>query len=442
MANKDAVVVEQAVTMALDEAKKQGASSAEAAAGLDGGLSVTVRNNAIETLEHHRNQSLSVTVYQGQCKGSASTSDLGPDAIRQTVAAANRIARYTSKDDCAGLADADLMATDFPDLDLYHPWNISAEQAIEIAKTCEAAALELDKRISNSEGAAVNAFQGFSAYANSHGFLGRKSGSHHSISCSVIAEDSCGMQRDYDYSNSRVPEQLMDPAVVGRSSAKRTVRRLGAQKLSTRKAPVLFAADLSGGLLGHFIGAISGGALYRKATFLLDTLGQKVFPDFVRVHENPRILQALGSAGFDSEGVATRKRELITGGVLQGYVLGSYSARKLEMQTTGNAGGVRNLFIESGGDDFAALLRRMGTGLYVTELIGHGINPVTGDYSRGAVGFWVENGEIQYPVEEITVAGNLKDMFMNLQAVGTDIDRRGNTQTGSWLIAEMMIAGA
>ena len=437
----DEMLANLAVATALDEAKKQGATSADAAAGLDSGLSVTVRNADIETLEHHRNQSLSVTVYQGQRKGSASTSDLSPDAIQEAVEAANRIARFTSEDDCAGLADADLMATDFPDMDLYHPWSLTAEQAIDIARDCEAAAMGQDKRITNSEGASVNAFQGVSAYANSHGFSGIKRGTRHSISCSVIAQDEQGMQRDYDYTSSRIPEKLDDPEKVGRSTAERTVRRLGAQKLSTRKAPVLFAPDLSRGLMGHFTSAISGGALYRKATFLLDMLNEGVFPDFVHIYEDPRILQASGSASFDNEGVATRKRDLITQGVLQGYVLGSYSARKLSMQTTGNAGGVRNLRIESGGDDFTALLQRMGTGLYVTELIGHGINSVTGDYSRGAAGFWVENGEIQYPVEEITVAGNLKDMFLDLQSVGTDIDLRGSTQTGSWLIGEMMIAG-
>jgi PmbA protein len=437
----DEMLVKLAVTTALDEAKKQGATSADAAAGMDSGLSVTVRNADIETLEHHRNQSLSVTVYQGQRKGSASTSDLSPDAIREAVEAANRIARFTSEDDCAGLADAELMATEFPDMDLYHPWDITAEQAIDIAKDCEAAAVGQDKRITNSEGASVNAFQGVSAYANSHGFMGIKRGTRHSISCSVIAQDEQGMQRDYDYTSSRLPGKLDDPAAVGRSTAERTLRRLGARKLSTRKAPILFAPDLSRGLMGHFISAVSGGALYRKATFLLDMLNKGVFPDFVHIHEDPRILQASGSASFDNEGVATQKRDLITEGVLQGYVLGSYSARKLNRQTTGNAGGVRNLSIDSGSDDFAALLKRMDTGLYVTELIGHGINSVTGDYSRGAVGFWVENGEIQYPVEEITVAGNLKDMFLDLQSVGTDIDLRGSIRTGSWLIGEMMIAG-
>ena len=286
----DEMLVKLAVTTALDEAKKQGATSADAAAGMDSGLSVTVRNADIETLEHHRNQSLSVTVYQGQRKGSASTSDLSPDAIREAVEAANRIARFTSEDDCAGLADAELMATEFPDMDLYHPWDITAEQAIDIAKDCEAAAVGQDKRITNSEGASVNAFQGVSAYANSHGFMGIKRGTRHSISCSVIAQDEQGMQRDYDYTSSRLPGKLDDPAAVGRSTAERTLRRLGARKLSTRKAPILFAPDLSRGLMGHFISAISGGALYRKATFLLDMLNKGVFPDFVHIHEDPRIL--------------------------------------------------------------------------------------------------------------------------------------------------------
>lgn len=437
----DQALMTQAVELALDEAKKQGASSAEAGGGMDSGLSVSVRKGEIETLEHHRGQSLSITVYQDHRKGSASTSDLSPQSIKEAVEAANRIARYTSEDDCSGLADAELMAKALPDLDLYHPWDISAKAAIEIATICEAAGLSQDTRITNSEGASVNAFQGVSVYGNSHGFLGSKQGTRHSVSCSVIAEDEKGMQRDYAYTSSRLPHKLETPESVGKEAAEHALRRLSARQLSTRTAPVVFAADVARGLLGSLIGAISGGALYRKASFLLDMKGQQIFPEFVHIKEDPLIKQGVGSSAFDSEGVATRQRSLVENGILQGYVLGSYSARKLGMQTTGNAGGVHNLTIDSGTDDFSALLQRMGTGLYVTELIGHGVNGITGDYSRGASGFWVEQGEIQYPVEEITIAANLKDMFMNLQAIATDIDLRGNTQTGSWLIDPMTIAG-
>ena len=437
----DQALMTQAVELALDEAKKQGATSAEAGGGIDSGLSVSVRKGDIETLEHHRGQSLSVTIYQNQRKGSASTSDLSPQSIREAVEAANRIARYTSEDDCAGLADKERMATALPDLDLYHPWAINAEAAIEIAMNCEAAALSQDARITNTEGASVNTFQGVSVYGNSHGFLGVKQGTRHSVSCSVIAEDDSGMQRDYAYTSSRLPQRLETPESVGKEAAEHALRRLSARQLSTRTAPVIFAADIARGLLGSLVNAISGGALYRRASFLLDMKGQPIFPDFVQIKEDPLIQQAIGSTAFDSEGVATQRRSLVENGILQGYVLSSYSARKLGLQTTGNAGGVHNLTIDSGTDDFDALLKRMGTGLYVTELIGHGVNGITGDYSRGASGFWVEQGEIQYPVEEITIAANLKDMFMNLQAVATDIDRRGNTQTGSWLIDNMTIAG-
>ena len=434
-------LVLQAAETALAEAKKMGATSAAAGASLDTGLSVNIRKGEVETLEHHRGQSLSVTVYQGQRKGSASTTDLSISAIQDAVAAAISIAKYTSEDDCSGLADADLMATEILDLDLYHRWDLSTEAAIELATQCEAVALQTDSRITNSEGASVNTFEGVSAYANSHGFSATKTGTRHSLNCSVIAEDESGMQRDYAYTSSRLPEMLDSAEQVGKETAERTLRRLSARKLSTRQAPVLFAADISKGLLGSFISAISGGAIYRRSSFLLDSLEKSVFPDFVHIHEAPHIRQAAGSSAFDSEGVATQARDWITDGVLQGFVLGSYSARKLGMQTTGNAGGVRNLSIDSGEDDFQGLLKKMDSGLFVTELIGHGINQVTGDYSRGATGFWVENGEIQYPVEEITIAGNLKDMFQKLVAVGTDVDRRGSTQTGSWLLESMMIAG-
>lgn len=437
----DEAQVKQAVEAVLDAAKKAGADGAEAGASRDGGLSINVRKGEVETLEHHRGQSLSITVYRGARKGSASSADLSAQAIQDAVKAAMSIATYTSEDECSGLADAELMATDLTDLDLYHPWDISAEGGIEIAQNCEAAALAVDERITNTEGASVNAFQGVSAYANSHGFVGTRRGTRHSVSCSVIAEDDSGMQRDYYYTTSRLPEKLDDVTEVGKQAAERALRRLSAKKLSTRQSPVLFTPELSRGLLGSFIGAISGGAVYRKSTFLLDHMDKQVFPGFVRIHENPHIPQGMGSSMFDSEGVATCKRDYVTDGILNSWVLGSYSARKLGLQTTGNSGGVHNLFTSPGDKDLDELIKTMGTGLLVTELIGHGVNPVTGDYSRGAAGYWVENGELQYPVEEVTIAGNLKNMFMNLAEIGTDIDARGNYQTGSLLIDGLTIAG-
>ncbi|HID80951.1 MAG TPA: metalloprotease PmbA [Chromatiales bacterium] len=437
----DRAQVSKAVEIALDVAKKEGATAAAAGASLDSGLSITSRMGDVETLEHHRGQSLSVTVYQGQRKGSASSSALSADAIKEAVEAAVRIARYTSEDPCAGLADADLMASEIPDLDLFHPWPLQADEAIEITKACEAAALSSDKRIVNSEGSSLNTFQGTSAYANSHGFLGVTSSSRHSLSCSVIAEDKSGMQRDYWYTSSRLSAQLESPESVGLKSAERALARLSPQKLSTRKTPVLFSAELAKGLMGHLVGAVSGGALYRKASFLLDAVGEKILPEFVHIYEDPLIPQAPGSAAFDAEGVATRKSDLVKKGVLERYVLGSYSARKLGLQTTANAGGVHNLRVDSHNLGLDDLLKKMDTGFYATELIGQGINMVTGDYSRGAAGFWVEGGEIKYPVAEITVAGNLRDIFKNVQAIGHDIDTRGNIQTGSWLINDLMIAG-
>lgn len=437
----DRVQVSNAVEMSLDVAKQEGATAAAAGASLDSGLSVTARMGDVETLEHHRGQSLSVTVYQGQRKGSASSSALGADAIRETVEAAMRIARYTSEDPYAGLADADLMAQETADLDLYHPWPLQVDEAIEITKACEAAALSSDKRIVNSEGSSLNTFQGTSAYANSHGFLGVASGSRHSLSCSVIAEDESGMQRDYWYTGSRLAGQLESTESVGLKAAERALARLSPEKLSTRQTPVLFSAELAKGLMGHLVAAVSGGALYRKASFLLDAMGETILPEFVHIYEDPLIPQAPGSSAFDAEGVTTCKSDLIKNGVLERYVLGSYSARKLGLQTTANAGGVRNLRVNNHDLDLPALLKKMGTGFYATELIGHGINMVTGDYSRGAAGFWVEDGEIQYPVAEITVAGNLRDIFQNVQAIGNDVDTRGNIQTGSWLINDLMIAG-
>ncbi len=433
--------LEALVALALEEAKRLGASSAEAGASVDVGLSVNVRKGEVDTLQHQRDRSLGVTVYFGQRKGSASSSDFRRESVLETVRAACSIARHTSEDPAQGLADAELMAKDVPDLDLFHPWALSAEEAIAIARECEAAALGADPRIVNSDGADVSTHIGLRVYGNSHGFLGGYRASRHSLSCMVVGRDGGEMQRDYWYTVGRAPELLESAASVGRKAAERTLRRLNPRRLSTRKVPVLYAPEVARGLLGHFIAAISGGALYRKASFLVDSLGQRIFPDFVHIEEQPHIKRGLGSAPFDGEGVATRPRTLVEDGVLQGYVLSSYSARKLGMQTTGNAGGVHNLIIRPGALDFAGLLKEMGTGLVVTELMGQGVNGVTGDYSRGASGFWVENGELAYPVQEITVASNLKQMFAGLRAVGSDVDERGNIRTGSLLLDGMTVAG-
>lgn len=426
---------------ALAEGVRQGASAAEAGVNISSGLSVNVRLGEVETLEHNRDKGLGVTVYFGKQKGSASTTDFSRAAVQDTVRAACRIAKYTAADDCAGLADANLMARDVPDLDLYHPWNLSAEQAIELARECERAARAYDPRITNSEGASLSTHEGVHVYGNTHGFVGAYAGTRHSLSCAVIGRDDAGMQRDYWFTVARDSAELETPAAVGEHAAQRTLRRLNARRLPTRQAPVLFEAASAASLISHFSNAVRGGSLYRKASFLLDHLGKQIFPAAVHIHEQPHLPRALGSAPFDAEGVATRARDIVRGGVLEGYVLDSYAARKLGMQTTGNAGGVHNLFIDPGDYDLDGLLRLMGKGLLVTELIGMGVNIVTGDYSRGAAGFWVEHGEIQYPVEEITIAGNLRDMFLHLAAVGNDIDARGNIRTGSILIENMTIAG-
>jgi len=426
----------------LAEAKQQGATTAEVGVNISQGLSVSVRLGEVETVEHTRDKGLGLTVYFGQRTGSASTTDFGSAALRDTVRAACAIARHTAEDDCSGLADPDRLAREVPDLDLHHPWNPGVDKAIALAREGEAAARGVDRRITNSEGASLSTHEGLEVYGNTHGFLGAVAGSRHSLSVSVIAQDEAGMQRDYWYTAARDARTLDAPAVVGRLAADRTLRRLNARRLSTRQCPVLYEAPIAGSLLSHFVGAIRGGALYRQASFLLDSLGKKVFTDFVHIHEQPHLKGAMGSAAFDGEGVATAPRDLVRDGVLLGYVLDSYSARKLKMPTTGNAGGVHNLTIAPGPDNLAALLKRMDTGLFVTELIGFGVNTVTGDYSRGAAGFWVENGEVQYPVEEITIAGNLREMFRHLAAVGSDVDRRGNIRTGSILIENMTIAGS
>ena len=425
----------------LDEAKRQGATAAEAGLSLQDGLSVTARLGEVETIEHDCSQNLGVTVYFGQCKGSASSTDLSPASIKETVSAACSIARYTSADEYAGLPEKELLATEFPDLDLYHPWGISADDAIALAIECENAARFYDAEISNSEGATVNSHQGISVFGNSLDFLQGRLSTRHSLSCSVLGQRGDSMQRDYWYSVARNALGLEPALEVGKKAAERTLQRLGARSLTTRVCPVLYCAETASGLLGSLISAISGGSLYRKASFLLDALDTQIFPDFIHIYEQPHLLGALGSSVFDSEGVATQARDIVKDGILRGYVLSTYSARKLGLQTTGNAGGVHNLTITPSDLDFEAMLRQLNTGLLVTELMGQGINRVTGDYSRGASGFWVENGVIQYPVEEITIAGNLKTMFKNIVAIGNDVDYRGNIRTGSILVEQMSIAG-
>jgi PmbA protein len=425
----------------LDEAKNQGASAAEAGLSQESGLSVTARLGDVETIEHHRDQGLGVTVYFGQRKGSASSTDLSQESIRETVSAACSIARYTSEDEYSGLPEKEQLATEFPDLELSHPWDLRADEAIALAIECENAARGYHAEISNSEGASVNTHQGIRVMGNTLGFLQGYASTRHSLSCSVLAQRGDSMQRDYWYTVSRNAHNLESAADVGRKAAERTLRRLQGRSLSTRQCPVMYAAEVASGLLGSFIGAISGGNLYRKSSFLLDTLDTQIFPEFVRIHEQPRLKGALGSANYDGEGIATQTRDIVSNGILRGYVLGTYSARKLGMRSTGNAGGVHNLTIDSGEHDYLGMLKQLNTGLLVTELMGQGVNTVTGDYSRGAAGFWVENGEIQYPVEEITIAGNLRDMFKNIVAVGNDVDYRSNIRTGSILVERMSIAG-
>jgi PmbA protein len=434
--------LEDMVQHVIAQAQKAGADGVAAGVSIDAGLSVTVRLGETETLEFNRDRSLGLTVYFDHRKGSASTADFSPESLSATVQAACDIARYTSRDECAGLADAECMATVIPDLDLYHPWDLDAEQAIVLATECEDAARQVDTRIENSEGGTVSSYVGMRVKGNTHGFLAGYRSSYHSISCSVIGKQGDEMQRDYWSSSARDSADLATAAETGRIAGERTIRRLGTQRLSTRQAPVVFAAEIASSLFGHFISAVSGSSLYRKSTFLLDYLGKPVFPDHLHIHEQPLLLKGIGSGPYDSEGVATQARDFIRDGILQSYVLNSYSARKLGMQTTGNAGGVRNLTIDPGDRNLNEILRGMDTGLLVTELIGFGVNNITGDYSRGAAGYWVEGGKIQYPVDEITVAGNLKDMFMNIIEVGNDVDLRGNTRTGSVLIEEMTIAGS
>jgi len=422
-------------------ARKQGASAASAEVSDGFGQGVSVRHGAVETIEYNRDKGLSISVYIGQRRGNASTSDFSPQAVRDTVDAALNIARFTASDDCAGLPEPEMLATEFPDLDLYHPWTLDVDDAIALARECEQAAFAADKRINNSEGATVNVHEAQFVYANSLGFVGGFPTSRHSVSCAVIAGKNDAMQRDYWYSVARNAAEILKVEEIGRIAAERTVRRLKGRNLATTQCPVLFEAPIAASLIGHFVGAVSGGSLYRKSSFLLDRMGTQVFSPNIRIDDVPDIRRGLASSAFDDEGVKAQRRTIVDAGVLNGYFLGSYSARKLGMKTTGNAGGNHNLIVKSGGEDFNGLLKKMGRGLLVTELLGHGVNPVTGDYSRGAAGFWVEHGEIQYPVEEITIAGNLKEMFMGIVDVGKDVLVQGSRQCGSVLIDRMSVAG-
>jgi len=435
--------LKQVIEQVLSEARRAGASQCEADASLQRGITATVRLGEVDTVEYQRDRGLGVTVYFGQRKGSASTGDLSAEAVRATVQKACAIARYTGEDECAGLADPQDLAREVPDLDLYHRWDLEPDQAVELARACEAAGLAVDSRLTNSEGASVGNQRGVRVYGNSHGFLSGFASSSHSISCVLLASEGEDMQRDFWYSSARDPKDLEDPGAIGRRAGENAVARLGARRLPTRRAPVLFVPEMARGLFRSFIGAIRGGSQYRKTTFLLDAAGQRVFPEFVQIEERPHIPKALASSPFDGEGVATRDRQLVVDGVAQGYVLDSYSARKLGLRTTGNADGVHNLFVRSSKEapTRAQLLRTMGTGLVVMELMGQGVNPVTGDYSRGASGFWVENGVIAHPVHEITIAGNLRQMFQGIAALGADVDDRGALHTGSVLIDDLTIAG-
>jgi PmbA protein len=426
----------------LRESAKRGADQAEVSIASNKGFSVTAREGDVETIEYHQDKSISVAVYFGKRCGSSSLSDVREEAICAAVDAACHIAKFTGEDPASGLADKSELAFHYPELKLAFPWDISVEEAGRLACECEREAVAYDKRIMSAESVDVTTMQATAVYANSHGFSGALSYTRHEMSCVLVAKDqNDDMQRDYSYTVSMDPSLLESTSTVARHAAERTIKRLGARRLPTMNAPVLFLAEEARGLLGHFCSAISGGNIYRKSSFLVDHLGKKVFPDFVQIEEQPHLAMGLGSVAFDDDGVLTRPNVFIKDGLLQSYALGVYSARKLGMRTTGNAGGMHNLIMKPGTKDFAALLKAMGTGLLVTELMGQGVNVMTGDYSRGAGGYWVENGEIQYPVHEITIAGKLQDIYARIAEVGNDVDVRGNIRTGSILIEEMMIAG-
>jgi len=433
--------LKQIATDVLDYARSRGASSAETEVSEGAGQTVTARQGEVETIEYNRDKGIGVTTYVGQKRGHSSTTDFAPQAIRDAVDAALSIARFTAVDDCAGLADADTLARDIPDLDLWHPWDMPVERAIELAQKCEAAGYACDARLTNSEGATISTQGAHFIYANSLGFMAGFPSSRHGVWCSLVAGKNDDMHREDWYETNRDAAELPDVASVGRRAGERAVKRLGARKIATTQAPVLFEAPVALQLIGHFVSAVNGGNLYRKTSFLVDSLGRELFSPIVHIDERPHVPQAMASTPFDEEGVATRERTIVRAGTVEGYFLGSYSARKLGMKSTGNAGGHHNLFVRSEGPDFAGMLKHMRKGLLVTELMGQGINLVTGDYSRGAAGYWVEGGEIRFPVEEITIAGNLRDMFKGIVAVGGDVLVRSGRESGSILIENMTIAG-
>jgi PmbA protein len=437
VANSLTAVAEKAVELA----RRHGATQAEAGASYDEGLSVTVRMGELESVERQRDRGLAVTVYINGRKGSASTTDFSLASVEETVKKALSIGSFTTADEYAGLADAELMAKEPRNLDLHFAWGVGVDAATELALRAESAARAADARIANSEGATVSTGEGYRVYANSHGFVGGYPTSTHSVSCSVVAKEGDSLERDYWYTVARAPEDLEDPEHVGREAARRAVRRLGARQLSTRVTPVLFPPENAKGLFGHLVGAIRGTAQYRRSSFLLGAAGRQILPAWMEIDEDPWILRGMGSAAFDAEGVATSPRKLVSGGVLQGYVLSSYSARRLGLKTTGNASGVHNLIVQPNSGGLADLIRNLESGFVVGELLGQGVNIVTGDYSRGAAGFWVERGEIVHPVHEVTIAGNLTEMFQRIVAVGNDADARGTVRCGSVLIDQLTIAG-
>ena len=434
--------LEDIIASTLAEARERGVDQAEVAVSHDIGLAATVRLGDVESLEYTNDRGIGITVYCGSRKGSASTSDISSDAIREAVGKACTFASYTAEDKYAGLADSNRMCSEVPDLDLDHPWNLDATAAIELAIACEASALGYDKRISNSEGATAWTNRGVRAYGNSHGFVGSYARTSHTLSCAVLSTADGDMERDYYYSSARDPADLDTAESIGVKAATRALQRLGARKIKTTRAPVIFIPELARGFVGHAIGAISGGAQYRRSSFLLDAAGEKIFPEFISIEERPHIPKGMASAPYDGEGVATYDRDIVAEGVLQGYVLSSYSARRLGLETTANAGGAQNLIVPGNAQGLETLLAEMGTGLLVEELIGQGVNSVTGDYSRGAVGHWVENGEITFPVHEVTIAGNLRDLYARIVAVGRDQDLRGGIRCGSILVDEMTVAGS
>ncbi|MDR3443493.1 MAG: metalloprotease PmbA [Legionella sp.] len=425
----------------LDLAKKEGATDATVVVNNDRGFSVDVRMGSVETVAFSEDKGVGLTVYIGQRKGGASSTDTSPEALHAMVKAACDIAAVSAEDPCFGLADKELMTSEHADLDLFHPWDINPQKAIEMALKCETYALSLDKRITNSDGVNVSSYESHHGFVNTYGGSGFIHTTRHSLSCSLIATEGEAMQRDYDYTTVRNAKDLVDPRTIAKNAVERALSRLGAKQIATQKTPVIFSSRVSSGLFGSFLNAISGSNLYRKNTFLLDSIDQQVFPEFIRIYEQPYLLGALGSSSFDSEGVPTRPNVFVEKGRVKQYALGSYSARRMGLKTTANSDGVHNLTIDPTAGDLSDLLKKMGTGLLVTELMGQGINGITGDYSRGASGYWVENGDIQYPVDEITIAGNLKDMFLSILAVGNDVNPNISTRCGSVLLKEMMIAG-